>query len=194
MGILKKISTTLPDVFLLEPKIFSDFRGFFFESYSRMDMEKIGIPDEFVQDNHSCSSKGVIRGLHFQSNHPQGKLVRVIRGSIFDAVVDIRKGSPTFGGSVGIELSAENRLMIWVPAGFAHGFLSLEDGTEVLYKTTDFYYPEYDAGIRWNDPDLGIAWPQTCHNISSVIINEKDGRLPCLKEIDSPFKYRSNST
>jgi dTDP-4-dehydrorhamnose 3,5-epimerase len=194
MGILKKISTTLPDVFLLEPKVFRDSRGFFFESYHRTDMEKMGIPDEFVQDNHSCSSKGVIRGLHFQSSHPQGKLVRVIRGSIFDAVVDIRKGSPAFGNSAGAELSAENRLMIWVPAGFAHGFLSLEDGTEVLYKTTDFYYPEFDAGIRWNDPDLGIAWPQDRHNISSTIVNEKDSRLPLLKEIDPPFKYRSTST
>jgi dTDP-4-dehydrorhamnose 3,5-epimerase len=187
MGILTKIPTKLPDIFLLEPKVFNDFRGFFFESYHRMDMEKIGIPDEFVQDNHSCSAKGVIRGLHFQSSHPQGKLVRVIKGSIYDAVVDIRKGSPAFGKSAGAELSAENRRMIWVPAGFAHGFLSLEDGTEVIYKTTDFYYPEYDAGIRWNDPDLGISWPLEPHHIPSVIINEKDSRLPLLNEIDSPF-------
>jgi len=193
MGILTKIPTKLPEIFLLEPKVFNDFRGFFFESYNQADLAKLGIPDEFVQDNHSCSSKGVIRGLHFQSSHPQGKLVRVIRGSIYDAVVDIRTGSPTFGKSVGVELSAENRRMIWVPAGFAHGFLSLEDVTEVLYKTTDFYYPEYDAGIRWDDPALEISWPLEQYLISSVIINEKDSRLPLLHEIDSPFRYPGES-
>ena len=191
MGTIKKIATALPDVFLLEPKVFTDSRGFFFESYSRADMEQIGIPDEFVQDNHSCSSKGVVRGLHFQSRHPQGKLVRVVRGSIFDAAVDVRKNSPAYGRSFGVELSAKNHLILWVPAGFAHGFLSLEDGTEVLYKTTDFYHPEYDGGIHWNDPDLRIAWPG---DIAPIVISEKDNRLPRLREIDSPFEYRSSST
>ena len=185
---LKKISTSLPDIFLIEPRVFSDPRGFFFESYSRRDMERIGIRDDFVQDNQSCSAKGVVRGLHFQSRHPQGKLVRVLRGSIYDVVVDLRKGSSTFGKSIGFEIAAQDFRMLWVPVGFAHGFLSLEDHTEVLYKTTDFYYPEYDAGIRWNDPDLGISWPLAQHGISSAIISEKDSQLPLLKEIASPFE------
>jgi dTDP-4-dehydrorhamnose 3,5-epimerase len=186
---LKKITTSLPDIFVLEPRVFSDSRGFFFESYHRRDMERMGISDDFVQDNHSCSAKGVVRGLHYQSRHPQGKLVRVLRGSIFDVVIDIRKNSPAFGKSMGIGISAEDHRMIWVPKGFAHGFLSLEDHTEVLYKTTDFYYPEFDAGIRWDDPDLGISWPLEPHKIHSVIISDKDARLPLLHEIDSPFEY-----
>jgi dTDP-4-dehydrorhamnose 3,5-epimerase len=151
-------------------------------------MELIGISDDFVQDNQSCSAKGVVRGLHFQIKHPQGKLVRVLRGSIYDVVVDIRKRSPTFGTSIGFEISAQDFRMIWIPVGFAHGFLSLEDHTEVLYKTTDFYYPEYDAGIRWNDPDLAINWPLAQYGISSAIISEKDAKLPLLKEIESPFE------
>ncbi len=185
---VKKIPTDHPEVFLIEPMVFKDSRGFFLESYNRREMEKIGIPYEFVQDNHSCSSKGVIRGLHYQSRHPQGKLIRVIRGEIFDAVVDIRVHSPAYGRSVGVLLSAKNQSMLWVPAGFAHGFLSLQDHTEVLYKTTDFYYPEYDAGIRWNDPALGINWPLDKFGISSVLINEKDSMLPFLKDTESPFR------
>jgi len=184
---LIKIPTSLPDIFIIEPTVFSDSRGFFFESYSSRDMERIGIRDDFVQDNQSCSAKGVVRGLHFQIKHPQGKLVRVLRGSIYDVVVDIRKQSPIFGTSIGFEISAQDFRMIWIPVGFAHGFLSLEDHTEVLYKTTDFYYPEYDAGIRWNDPDLAINWPLAQYGISSAIISEKDARLPLLKEIESPF-------
>jgi dTDP-4-dehydrorhamnose 3,5-epimerase len=180
MGILTKGSTSLPEVFLIEPKIFSESRGIFFESYSRRDMEGSGIPEEFVQDNHSCSVKGVIRGLHFQSRHPQGKLIRVLKGSIFDVVTDIRKNSPLFGRSIGVEISAKSHRMLWVPIGFAHGFLALENHTEVLYKTTDFYYSEYEAGIRWKR-----------HGINSVIISDKDARLPLLKEIESPFTYRS---
>jgi dTDP-4-dehydrorhamnose 3,5-epimerase len=186
---LKKIPTSLPDIFFIEPSVFSDFRGYFFESYSRRDMERIGIRDDFVQDNQSCSVKGVVRGLHFQTRHPQGKLIRVLRGSIFDVVVDLRKGSVTFGTSIGFEISAQDFRMLWVPVGFAHGFLSLEDHTEVLYKTTDFYYPEHDAGIRWNDPDLGICWSLAQYGISSVFISEKDAKLPLLKEIKSPFEY-----
>jgi dTDP-4-dehydrorhamnose 3,5-epimerase len=189
MGILTKIFTRFPEVFFIEPRVFSDTRGFFFESYSLRDLEKLGIQDNFVQDNHSCSGKGVVRGLHFQSKHPQGKLVRALRGSIFDAIVDIRKDSPSYGEFIGVELSAKNYRMIWVPAGFAHGFLSLENHTEVLYKTTDFYYPEYDAGIRWNDPDLNISWPLEKYGITNVKISEKDAVLPLLKEIDSPFEY-----
>jgi dTDP-4-dehydrorhamnose 3,5-epimerase len=185
---LIKIPTSLPDIFFIEHKVFSDSRGFFFESYSRRDMEMLGIRDDFVQDNQSCSAKGVVRGLHFQTKHPQGKLVRVLRGSIYDVVVDLRKRSPTFGKSIGFEISAQDFRMIWIPVGFAHGFLSLEDHTEVLYKTTDFYYPEYDAGIRWNDPNLGMCWPLAQHGISSAIISEKDAKLPLLKDIESPFE------
>jgi dTDP-4-dehydrorhamnose 3,5-epimerase len=186
---LEKIPTALPDIFFIDPKVFSDFRGFFFESYSHRDMERIGILEGFVQDNQSCSAKGVVRGLHFQTKHPQGKLVRVLRGSIYDVGVDLRKKSPAFGTSIGFEISAQDFRMVWIPVGFAHGFLSLEDHTEVLYKTTDFYYPEYDAGIRWNDPDLGISWPLAQYGISSAIISEKDAKLPLLKEIASPFEY-----
>lgn len=193
MGSLTKITTELPDVFVIEPRVFSDPRGFFFESYSLRDMEKISIPDIFVQDNHSCSVKGVVRGLHFQSQHPQGKLVGVLRGSIFDAVVDIRKNSPTYGKSIGIKLSAADHRMLWVPVGFAHGFLSLEDQTEVHYKTTDFYYPEYDAGIRWNDPELNISWPLEEYGISSGELSGKDAVLPLFKDIDSPFEYGVSS-
>jgi dTDP-4-dehydrorhamnose 3,5-epimerase len=185
---LKKIPTSLPDIFIIEPTVFSDSRGFFFESYNRRDMELMGIRDNFVQDNQSCSAKGVVRGLHFQIRHPQGKLVRVLRGSIYDVVVDIRKGSPTFGKAIGFEISAQNFRMLWIPVGFAHGFLSLEDHTDVLYKTTDFYNPEYDAGIRWNDPDLAINWPLAQYGISSAIISEKDAKLPLLKEFESPFE------
>jgi dTDP-4-dehydrorhamnose 3,5-epimerase len=186
---LKKIPTSLADIWIIEPRVFSDSRGFFFESYNQKDMELIGISEDFVQDNQSCSAKGVVRGLHFQSKHPQGKLVRVIRGSIYDVVVDIRKRSPTFGKSVGFEISAQNFRMLWLPVGFAHGFLALEDPTEVLYKTTDFYSPEYDGGIRWNDPDLDIPWPLSQYGISSAIISEKDAGLPLLKEIESPFEF-----
>jgi dTDP-4-dehydrorhamnose 3,5-epimerase len=189
MGTITRISTGLPEVVVIEPRVFSDTRGFFFESYSQRDMERIGIPDIFVQDNHSRSGKGVVRGLHFQREHPQGKLVRVLRGSVFDAVVDIRKNSPTYGKSIGVELSAEDHRMIWVPTGFAHGFLSLEDHTEVHYKTTDFYYPEYDAGIRWNDPALGISWPLEKYGITSGELSGKDAVLPLLKDLDSPFEY-----
>ena len=192
MGILTKIPTALPDVFLIEPKVFSDSRGFFFESYSKRDMEKIGVPDEFVQDNHSRSVKGTLRGLHFQSKHPQGKLIRVLKGSIFDVVVDIRKNSPTYGQHVGVRLSTDPRRMIWVPVGFAHGFVALEEGTEIHYKTTDFYYPEFEAGLRWNDPALGISWPLEEYGISTISINDRDARFPVLKDLDSLFEYGRN--
>ncbi|MHB8163113.1 MAG: dTDP-4-dehydrorhamnose 3,5-epimerase [Methanoregula sp.] len=186
---LKKIPSPFADVFLLEPFVFSDDRGFFFESYSQRDMEGIGIPDIFVQDNHSCSAKGVLRGLHFQNKHPQGKLIRVIKGLIFDAVVDIRRKSPTFGKSFSVELSAKKHQMIWVPVGFAHGFLSLENNTEVLYKTTDFYFPEHEAGIRWDDPALQISWPLKKHNIDAPNLSGKDSCFPLLSEINPPFEF-----
>lgn len=184
-----RISTLIPDVVMIELHPFLDSRGFFLESYNREELEQIGVPDLFVQDNHSCSRKGVVRGLHFQSRYPQGKLVRVLRGKIFDVVVDLRKQSPYYGNSICMTLSEEKPQMLWVPVGFAHGFLALEDRTEVLYKTTERYHPEFDAGIRWNDPDLGIAWPFMEHDILEPLVSEKDSQLPRLKEISSPFVY-----
>lgn len=157
---MKAISTAIPDVIVIEPKVFGDARGFFFESFNQKAFdEMIGKHVDFVQDNHSRSAKGVLRGLHYQTQQPQGKLVRVARGAVFDVAVDIRRSSPTFGKWAGVELSEENHRQLWVPAGFAHGFLVLSDTAEFLYKTTDFYAPAYERCIQWNDPDLAIAWP-----------------------------------
>ena len=154
------INTAIPEVLILEPKVFGDERGFFFESYNeRVLAEKAGIAAHFVQDNHSRSAKSVLRGLHYQIRQPQGKLVRVVAGEVFDVAVDIRKNSPTFGKWAGFTLSAENKRMAWIPPGFAHGFLVLSDYAEFLYKTTDYWVPEYERCIAWNDPDLGIQWP-----------------------------------
>jgi len=155
-----------------------------------LEFAEAGIPGTFVQDNISHSRKGVIRGLHYQASQAQAKLVKVLQGMIFDVVVDIRKGSPAFGTYTGIELSSKSPDMLFVPVGFAHGFLALEEDTEVQYKVTDFYAPQYDAGIRWNDPLLGIQWPLTKYGISKVIVSSKDAMLPSLKEIVSPFTYR----
>ncbi|CAD0227458.1 dTDP-4-dehydrorhamnose 3,5-epimerase [Planktothrix agardhii] len=152
--------TKIPDVFIIEPKVFGDERGFFFESFNQKNFtEKTGITSEFVQDNHSRSVQGVLRGLHYQIQHTQGKLLRVIAGEIFDVAVDMRKSSPTFGEWVGCILSAENKRQFWVPPGFAHGFLVTSEIAEVLYKTTDYYAPTYERSLLWNDPDLGIDWP-----------------------------------
>ena len=153
------VQTAIPDVLILEPKVFGDERGFFFESYNKRVMAAAGIDAEFVQDNHSRSAKGVLRGLHYQIRQPQGKLVRVIAGEVFDVAVDIRKRSPTFGKWVGMRLSAENKRMAWVPSGFAHGFVVLSDYAEFLYKTTDYWAPEHERCIVWNDPRLAIDWP-----------------------------------
>lgn len=156
------IETKIPEVLILEPRVFGDDRGFFFESYNkRVLADKAGITAEFVQDNYSRSAQGVLRGLHYQIQQPQGKLVRVLLGSIFDVAVDIRKSSPTFGQWVSCLLSAENKQQIWIPAGFAHGFLVVSEFAEVLYKTTDFYAPDHERTILWNDPDLAIHWPLT---------------------------------
>jgi dTDP-4-dehydrorhamnose 3,5-epimerase len=152
--------TAIPDVLLLEPKVFSDDRGYFFESYRDRDFqEATGLQAAFVQDNHSMSTKGVLRGLHYQIRHPQGKLLRVVQGSVFDVAVDLRRSSPTFGRWVGARLSAENRRQLWIPPGFAHGFLALSETAEVLYKITDYWYPEHERTLLWNDPALAIAWP-----------------------------------
>jgi dTDP-4-dehydrorhamnose 3,5-epimerase len=152
--------TAIPDVLLLEPKVFSDERGYFFESFNARDFrEATGLQVEFVQDNHSMSVQGVLRGLHYQIQHPQGKLMRAVRGSVFDVAVDLRKSSSTFGRWVGVLLSAENRRQLWIPPGFAHGFLTLSDSAEVLYKITDYWYPEHERTLLWKDPTLGIDWP-----------------------------------
>jgi dTDP-4-dehydrorhamnose 3,5-epimerase len=157
--ILKFIPTPLPDVLLIEPKVFQDERGFFLESYQKKKFSEAGVPFEFVQDNHSKSCQGVLRGLHYQLQQPQGKLLRVVAGEIFDVAVDIRKHSPTFGKWFGTYLSAENKHMLWVPIGFAHGFYVTSPEAELLYKTTDFYAPEWERSILWNDPSIGIQWP-----------------------------------
>ena len=152
--------TAIPGLVILEPRVFGDARGWFFESYSRRDLTAaLGRPVDFVQDNHSRSARGVLRGLHYQRPFPQGKLVRVGRGEVFDVAVDLRRGSPTFGRWVGERLSAENRRQVFVPEGFAHGFLTLSDEAELLYKATDYYHPETERCIRWDDPALAIAWP-----------------------------------
>jgi len=156
---MKVVETSLPGVLVLEPKVFGDARGFFFESYNKRTLETAGITSEFVQDNHSRSARNVLRGLHYQIKQPQGKLVRVIAGEVFDVSVDIRKNSPTYGKWTGINLSAENKRMLWVPSGFAHGFLVLSEHAEFLYKTTNYYAPEHERCIVWNDPTLGIEWP-----------------------------------
>jgi dTDP-4-dehydrorhamnose 3,5-epimerase len=154
------VHTTIPDVKILEPKVFGDARGFFFESYNQRIMaEKLGLHDSFVQDNHSHSAQWVLRGLHYQIKNPQGKLVRVVTGEAFDVAVDMRKSSPTFGQWVGVHLSADNKRMLWVPPGFAHGFLVLSPKADFLYKTTDFYNPASEFCVRWDDPDLAIEWP-----------------------------------
>jgi dTDP-4-dehydrorhamnose 3,5-epimerase len=157
---MKATPTPIPGVVLLEPKVFGDERGFFFESYNRRAFrEATGLDADFVQDNHSRSARNVLRGLHYQVRQPQGKLVRVVAGEVFDAVVDLRRSSPAFGRSFGVRLSAANRLMLWVPEGLAHGFLVTSDHAEFLYKTTDYYAPEHERSLLWNDPALGIAWP-----------------------------------
>lgn len=183
------IRLEIPDVVLIRPVVFTDERGFFMEIFKRSDFEKAGIDVDFVQDNHSRSKKGVLRGLHFQLEpYAQGKLVRCVKGRIFDVAVDLRLGSPTYGRWVGVELSEENHLMLWIPKGFAHGFLTLSEEADVLYKVSGAEYrPEADAGIRWNDPDIGIAWP--LHLVENLIISPKDSSLPFLKDAKINFRY-----
>ena len=153
------IQTDIPDVLIVEPKVFTDARGFFYESFNSKAMQAAGMTGDFVQDNHSRSARNVLRGLHYQIRQPQGKLVRAVAGEIFDVAVDIRRRSPTFGKWVGMKLSAENKHMAWIPPGFAHGFLVLSEFAEVLYKTTDYWAPQFERTIVWNDRDLAIAWP-----------------------------------
>jgi dTDP-4-dehydrorhamnose 3,5-epimerase len=175
----------IPEVILIEPKVFSDKRGFFAEIYKYSDFTGMGIKEYFVQDNYSKSSRGVLRGLHFQKNpHAQGKLVQCIKGKIFDVAVDIRKGSPTFRQWVSVELSEENNLILYVPSAFAHGFVVLSEVANVIYKCTREYSPEDDCGIVWNDPDLGIHWP-----VKDPILSEKDKSHPLLRDADNNFEY-----
>jgi len=157
---MKITPTAIPEVLILEPKVFGDARGFFMESFNQKVFDEVvGHHVDFVQDNHSKSAKGVLRGLHYQIEHAQGKLVRVAAGAVFDVAVDIRKNSPTFGKWLGVELNSDNKRQLWIPPGFAHGFLVLEDGTDFLYKTSDYYSPVHERCIRWDDPDLAIEWP-----------------------------------
>ena len=178
----------IPDVKLIAPRRIGDDRGFFSETYSKKDLMAAGIADEFVQDNHSLSrSPGVIRGLHFQTNpHAQGKLVRVLRGAIIDVAVDIRRGSPTFGQHVAVELSADNWLQLWVPIGFAHGFCTLTPDTEVIYKVTSYYHPASDRGLAFDDPQLAIAWPVAA---GRAIVSAKDRGHPRLSDLADHFAY-----
>jgi dTDP-4-dehydrorhamnose 3,5-epimerase len=177
---MQLIRTDIPDVLLLEPKVFGDDRGFFLESYNKRELEQAGITAEFVQDNHSRSARNVLRGLHYQIRQPQGKLVRVVAGEVFDVAVDLRRSSPTFGKWVGFNLSADNKRIAWIPPGFAHGFLVLSEYADFLYKTTDYYAPEHERSILWNDPDIGIHWPLN----GEPILSAKDRTGQRLKDAD----------
>lgn len=174
------IETSLPGVLLLEPKVFGDARGFFMESWNRQTFSALGLDVDFVQDNHSRSARGVLRGLHYQINEPQGKLVRVVSGAVFDVAVDLRKSSPHFGKWVGYELSAGNHRMMWIPPGFGHGFLVLSDSADFLYKTTTYYAPQWDRGVRWDDPQIGVAWPLE----GMPVLSAKDQVQPLLKDAE----------
>ena len=183
MAKFKFVRLEIPDLVLIEPVIFEDSRGFFMESYNYKEFESFGIRDRFVQDNHSKSIKGVIRGLHYQLKEmAQAKLVRVIKGEIFDVAVDIRKESPYYGRWITVLLSEKNKKMLYIPEGFAHGFCVLSDVAEVLYKTSKFYSPEHERGIRWNDPDLNIPWP-----VKEPILSTRDSQWPFLCHADNDF-------
>jgi dTDP-4-dehydrorhamnose 3,5-epimerase len=183
---MKLIETKIKDVLIIEPQVFEDSRGFFMESYNRIVFEKYGLKYDFVQDNQSLSlHAGVLRGLHYQTQpKAQTKLVRVIRGAIYDVVVDIRKNSPTFGQWIGVILSESNKRQLLIPKGFAHGFCTIVENTEVLYKVDEYYSPEHDRGILWNDPDLGIEWP-----VSNPILSKRDQEHPLLKDAELNFNY-----
>jgi dTDP-4-dehydrorhamnose 3,5-epimerase len=179
---MRLVQTSIPDVKLIEPRVFGDDRGFFYESWNESTFAELGLDLKFVQDNHSKSAKNVLRGLHYQIHKPQGKLVRVTAGSVYDVVVDLRQSSPTFLRWEGFMLSAENKKILWVPPGFAHGFLSLEEGTEFLYRCTEFYSPEHERSLLWNDPGLGIDWPLD----GTPALSEKDAAGAAL---DSAEKF-----
>ncbi len=182
---MKVVEAALAGVLIFEPRVFEDDRGFFFESFHKADYKKAGIKKDFVQDNHSSSIKGTLRGLHYQLNYPQGKLVRVTSGEVFDVAVDIRRGSPNFGKWFGEYLSADNKRQMYIPEGFAHGFCVVSETAEFLYKCTDFYVPSDNRGIIWNDPDIGISWPIRC-----PLLSNKDAVLPQLNELDHVSEHR----
>lgn len=180
---MKVVETDLPEVKIIEPAVHGDERGFFMETWNAQAFAAAGIEAGFVQDNHSRSARGVLRGLHYQIVQPQGKLVRVVAGRVFDVAVDIRRSSPRFGQWAGVELSAENKRLLWVPPGFAHGFLALEDGSDLVYKCTDFYAPEHDRSILWSDPAIGIDWPVA--EIGRPLISAKDEAGSPLAEAET---------
>ena len=178
------IATPIAGVMIIEPKVFGDARGFFFESFNQRAFDQAtGTSHTFVQDNHSRSGKGVLRGLHYQTQQAQGKLVRVARGAVFDVAVDIRKGSPTFGQWFGLELSEDNQRQLWIPPGLAHGFLVLSDSADFLYKTTDYYAPQYEACLAWNDAAVGIDWPFARYGIAQPVLSAKDQQGHALADI-----------
>jgi dTDP-4-dehydrorhamnose 3,5-epimerase len=183
---MRRIETGLPGLCVLEPRVFRDERGFFLESYNEAGFAALGVGAHFVQDNHAYSAEaGVLRGLHFQlPPFTQAKLVWVVRGAVLDVAVDLRRGSPAYGRHFAVELSAANMLRLFVPRGFAHGYLTLTPGTEFLYKVDNVYAPEADAGVLWNDPDLGIAWPE-----AAPVLSAKDRQLPRLRDLDNPFVF-----
>ncbi len=185
MGKFKFTKTSIEGVYIIEPTVFGDERGYFMETYNQNEFKEAGLDLNFVQDNQSKSTKGVIRGLHFQYAHPQGKLVRVIKGEVFDVAVDLRKDSPTYGKWEGVKLSEENKKQFYVPEGFAHGFLVLSDEAEFTYKCTDFYDSDDEGGILWNDPDIGIVWP--VNNIDKVVLSEKDKKWKTLTETTTNY-------
>lgn len=187
MGNFNFIKTEIEGVYIIETKVFGDNRGYFMETYNKEQFAEAGLTMEFVQDNQSRSTKGVLRGLHFQTEHTQGKLVRVTEGEVYDVAVDLRKGSPTYGKYVGVTLTAENKKQFYIPEGFAHGFLVLSENATFTYKCTDFYAPNAEGGIMWNDPDVAIEWPMD--GIENIILSEKDKVHPTLKELNSPFNY-----
>ena len=177
---MELVRTAIPDVCLIEPKVFGDDRGFFFESWNRRTLEQLGIEADFVQDNHSRSARNVLRGLHYQVEHPQGKLVRVIAGEIFDVAVDLRKNSPSFGNWVGFTLSAENKRMAWIPPGFAHGFCVTSENAEFLYKVTDYWQPDHERTLAWDDPTLAIPWPLA----AAPVLSDKDAAGATLDQAE----------
>jgi dTDP-4-dehydrorhamnose 3,5-epimerase len=181
MSAFRKISTSLPGVVIVEPRVFGDERGFFFESYNEKAFAELGIGERFVQDNHSSSRRNVLRGLHYQIKQAQGKLVRVVEGDILDVAVDLRRSSPTFGGWEAVRLSGENKRMLWIPAGFAHGFRVISETAQVLYKATDYYAPEHERTVAWNDPELKIGWEVE----SEPIVSAKDQRGVALRDAEA---------
>lgn len=186
----KFIKTSIPDLYIIECKAFGDNRGYFMESYSKEEFHRAGLTMDFVQDNESKSVKGVLRGLHFQTKHSQGKLVRVVKGEVYDVAVDLRQGSPTFGKWEGLLITEDNKKQFYIPEGFAHGFLVLSDEAVFTYKCTDYYAPSYDGGVLWNDQDIGIEWP--LEEIEEIILSEKDKAQQTLKafmENENPFQY-----